>query len=202
MSLCTLCAHLGKTCCQKTDVLLTPDDIERIRAHTGSSDFFENRHPRDPGCLGGEDDPNWLLYTVHTDGSRTVVCHSRDGDCLFLAAEGCSLPCDVRPLICRLHPLVYTESGIVGTSDDCPVRLLRGEDLLRSIGMDFEAGLRWHRQLYAELDKGRGVNRHGAGPRRLHRENGPECGRSQAEREREDPWESLWQRSERSPSAL
>jgi Fe-S-cluster containining protein len=151
MSLCTLCARLGKTCCQDTDVILTLGDIERIRTHAGRTDFFEHRLPRDAGCLGGEDDPRWLLYTVHPDGSRTVVCHSRDGDCVFLTSEGCSLPCEVRPLICRLHPFAYTESGIEGTSDGCPEGLLGGEDLLQSIGMDRESATRWHRQLYAEL---------------------------------------------------
>lgn len=151
MSYCAVCAKLGKTCCQKTDVLLTSSDVQRIENEIGRSDFVEHRKPRDPESLGAEEDPNWLLFTLRSDGSRTVVRQRANGDCLFLAPRGCSLPAEARPLICRLHPLTYTENGITGASVECPATVLAGRNPLEAIGMDVESGQRLRKQLYSEL---------------------------------------------------
>jgi Fe-S-cluster containining protein len=152
MNLCARCAALGKTCCQGTDVLLTRGDLVRITAHTRRTDFYEHRKPCDPTCLGEQDDPNWLLYTMRADGTRRVVQHSPSGDCLFLTPTGCSLPAEVRPLICRLHPLTYTEARICGSSPDCPVGLLdAGEEFLHAVGVNPADGEVWQAKLYREL---------------------------------------------------
>jgi hypothetical protein len=37
-----------------------------------------------------------------------------------LGPSGCVLPQTVRPLICRLFPITYTEKGIDGEDDFCP----------------------------------------------------------------------------------
>ncbi len=155
MNLCALCAQTGKTCCQQTDILLTGGDVLRIGEHTGLADFYEYRPPRDPGELGDDGDPNWLAYTLRLDGTRRVLRQSAGGDCIFLGTSGCALPDDVRPLICRLHPVTYTEARLEGISPDCPADLApAGEDLLASIGMDLVGVGRWHRQLYLELREG------------------------------------------------
>jgi Fe-S-cluster containining protein len=152
VSLCSLCARSGKTCCQQTDVLLTLGDLLRIRAHIGRDDFWECRPPRGPGCTGEEGDPHWLGYTLRADGTRRVLRHTGAEDCLLLSANGCILPGDVRPLICRLHPLNYTEGGIEGTSPECPTHLLAdGCDPLGAVGVDLESARRWHAELYREL---------------------------------------------------
>lgn len=151
MNLCALCAQAGKTCCQQTDILLTGGDVRRVEAYTGTGEFFEFRPPREPGALGDDDDPNWLAYTLRLDGTRRVLRQREGGDCRFLAHDGCVLPAEVRPLICRLHPVTYTEFGLAGISPDCPAELAPGTDVLTSIGMDFAAAAGWHRQLYDEL---------------------------------------------------
>lgn len=120
MHVCAACARRGPTCCQVTDILLTRDDIGRIARQTGLAEFWEMRVPRDPTCLGDEGDPNWLRYTLSAGGRRRVLRQTPAGDCLFLGPEGCRLPADVRPLICRLHPFTYTELALTGTAGDCP----------------------------------------------------------------------------------
>jgi Fe-S-cluster containining protein len=153
--LCALCARTGKTCCQQTDILLTSGDLGRIEEHTGCTEFFEFRPPRDPSSLGEEGDPNWLAYTLRLDGTRRVLRQDPAGNCSFLTPAGCTLPVEVRPLICRLHPVTYTEVGLVGVSPDCPSHLApAGGDLLSSVGMDLVMARRWHRQLYDELRQG------------------------------------------------
>lgn len=152
MSLCEACALSGKTCCQQTDVLLTVGDLLRIREHRGQDDFWEWRPPRDLNCVGEEEDPHWRAYTVKPDGKRRVLRHIGAEDCFFLAPRGCTLPLDVRPLICRLHPVSYTENGITGTATACPTHLLaEGGELLAAVGVDLEAARNWHVQLYVEL---------------------------------------------------
>ncbi|MBE0617300.1 MAG: hypothetical protein IH608_05165 [Proteobacteria bacterium] len=152
MSLCALCASTGKTCCQQSDILITGGDLRRVRTHLGRSDFYEHRPPRDPRNLGDEGDPNWLAYTLLPEGTRRVLRQTAAGDCLFLSPAGCLLPAEVRPLICRLHPVTYTEAGITGVSPECPSHLAEpGLGTLQAIGMDLRAARRWHEQLYQEL---------------------------------------------------
>lgn len=79
MNLCAACARQGKTCCQGTDILLTSRDLNRITRHTGLPAISERRKPRDPSCLGDEGDPNWLLYTLGSDGTRRVLPTSPPG---------------------------------------------------------------------------------------------------------------------------
>lgn len=58
----------------------------------------------------------------------------------------------MRPLICRLHPVSYTEEGLAGTAAECPVHLLpQRQGLLVAVGIDLETARRWHAQLYQEL---------------------------------------------------
>lgn len=152
MNLCSRCASTGKTCCQQTDILLTRADVSRIQLHSGRDDFFEHRPPEDPECLGDEGDPNWLLYTLRMDGTRRVLRQTASGDCLFLNPAGCALPGDVRPLVCRLHPLTYTEAGLTGLHPGCPGELAEpGQGVLQAIGMDLGAARRWWEELYREL---------------------------------------------------
>lgn len=152
MGLCVTCAGTGKTCCQQNDILLTQEDAKRIARHIGTAAFYEYRRPLDPGDLGDRGDANWLTYTLRPDGTRRVVLFKGGGDCFFLEATGCILPQDTRPLICRLHPLLYTEAGVSGVSPDCPAEFLAaGETVLESVGMELATGREWHAQLYDEL---------------------------------------------------
>lgn len=151
--ICIRCASVQKTCCQRAEVVLTDGDIRRIEAHSGRIDFVDFRTPADPTYVDQDDDPNWVPWTVEPDGTRRVLSRRPDGDCTFLSPAGCSLPGDVRPLICRLYPFSYTERGIDGLDADyCPANLIpRGSTIVDELRMSREDATRWHQMLYREL---------------------------------------------------
>lgn len=154
MSLCARCAHHERTCCQQTDILVTDGDIRRITAQVGRVDFWEYRPPSYT-VTPQPADPNWLPYTLRSDGTRPLLKQQPSGDCTFLTSSGCSLPREVRPLICRLYPYDYTEQRLTGTVPGCPLYLLEpGQTLPQAIGMRLEDAKRWRQQLYSELRDG------------------------------------------------
>ncbi|MEW6238537.1 MAG: hypothetical protein AB1656_24385 [Candidatus Omnitrophota bacterium] len=155
MSLCAQCARVQRTCCQYTDVLVTDGDILRIREYTDQPDFYENRIPVDPSYLDQNDDPNWNAYTVLPDKSRRVLKQQENRDCIFLTEQGCVLPLEARPLVCRLYPIYFTESGLDGLAEGCPPQLQTpGKPLLDAVGVDIVSAERWRHLLYHELRTG------------------------------------------------
>lgn len=151
--LCVRCARYMRTCCQTCEVYVSPGDVQRIADHTGRADFYEFRVPDNPEYLHNEDDPLWQTATFRADGTRRVLRRRPEGDCTFLGPHGCTLPLDVRPLVCRLYPYDYTEQGIrPQLARGCPTHLLRpGQGLIEALGMNLADAERWHRQLYAEI---------------------------------------------------
>jgi Fe-S-cluster containining protein len=151
--LCARCARRQKTCCQRTDIVVTDGDMARIAAHLGHQDFVEFRAAGGPEYLDQDDDPLWRDATFYADGQRRLVKQRPDGDCTFLGPMGCTLPADVRPLICRLFPFDYDERGLFAApASGCPVHLLAdGESLFDALRMNRSDAEQWHRQLYAEL---------------------------------------------------
>ena len=151
--LCVRCARHTITCCQRSEVYVTPGDVERIAAHTGRREFYEFRAPGNAEYLPQDDDPAWRDRVFRLDGTRRVLRREANGDCTFLGSSGCTLPLEVRPLVCRLYPFDYTETGLADDlASGCPLELLRpGEQLLTALDMRRSDGERWHQQLYAEL---------------------------------------------------
>jgi Fe-S-cluster containining protein len=152
--LCARCARHTTTCCQQTDIYVTPGDVERIAAETGRRDFYEFRPPDDPVYLKQDDDPIWpVLVFKEPDGTRRVLKQRPGGDCHFLGEQGCTLPADARPLICRLYPFDFNEQGVLPVlAKGCPLELLPpGASLLHTLDMNYNDAERWRRQLYAEL---------------------------------------------------
>ncbi|MGQ9604699.1 MAG: YkgJ family cysteine cluster protein [Thermogutta sp.] len=151
--LCVRCARTQRTCCQISEIYITPGDLERIAAYTGESDFFEYRRPANPEYLDQSDDPLWAACVFRPDGTRRVLRRSESEGCLFLGPGGCRLPLEVRPLVCRLYPFDYTEQGLQSVNGTmCPIQLLApGVTLLQSLGMDAEMAEEWRSQLYAEI---------------------------------------------------
>lgn len=152
--LCARCARHTTTCCQDSDVYITPGDVARIAAHLGRTDFYEFRQPSDPVYMQQDDDPIWpVLVYKNADGTRRLLKRRTNGDCQFLGEQGCQLPADVRPLLCRLYPYDFNERGIVPTlAKGCPLELLApGQSLLQELRMNYNDAEAWHRQLYAEL---------------------------------------------------
>ena len=152
---CARCARMQETCCQRAEVYVTLGDVARIAEHSGRSDFHERRSPADSEYLDDdEDDPIWRRATVASDGTRRVLRRKANGDCTFLGEAGCVLPEGVRPLVCRLYPYDYTESGMKGeTAGYCPREELAppGGSMIRLLGIGLSDAERWRRELYREL---------------------------------------------------
>ena len=154
--LCTRCAAQGPTCCQgkDRDIYITRGDLKRISVHVGQADFYEFRKPTNPTYCEADEDPLWTAYVFRRDGSRRVLKHQdAEGDCAFLTVNGCTLPVNVRPLICRLHPFAYNSGGLsAGFAEGCPTHLLvAGQSLIQCLGMDAQVAKVWHRTLYSEI---------------------------------------------------
>ncbi len=141
--------------------MVTAGDRERIAEHTGRTDFWADRVPTNPAYAAQDDDPNWLAWAFNADGSRPTLNRRESGDCGFLTPTGCSLPMEVRPLVCRLYPYTYTERGIDGVSDECPREVIPpGDNILNVLDMRRADADRWHDMLYAELRTGRRSDDH------------------------------------------
>jgi Fe-S-cluster containining protein len=151
--ICVRCARHRLTCCQISEVYATPGDVDRITAHTGRDDFSEFRVPDDPYYLDQDDDPAWREHVFRPDSSRRVLKREANGNCTFLGPQGCTLPYETRPLVCRLYPYDYNEDGIrTELVEGCPLELLPpGQGLIEALDMRLEDARRWHRQLYAEI---------------------------------------------------
>ncbi len=151
--LCVRCARYTQTCCQRSEVYATPGDVRRIAEHTGLDDFTESRVPENRDYLDQEDDPVWRDHVFRDDGSRRVLKRRPGGDCTFLGENGCVLPLEIRPLVCRLYPYDYTAAGITDElTEGCPLELLRSEQhLIEALDMNIDDARRWHQQLYEEI---------------------------------------------------
>ena len=153
MSICAQCAAIGKTCCQKCEILLTDGDIKRINAATGMTDFHEFRKPDNPAYLDQEDDPAWLHLAFEPDGTRRVLKRKANLDCQFLTKNGCRLDMETRPIVCRLYPYEYTEQGISGVcGSECPTHAMKlDKSLVDALSMNENDANRWRNMLYSEL---------------------------------------------------
>jgi uncharacterized protein len=152
--LCVRCARHMATCCQTSEIYITPGDVERIASHALERSFYEYRPPDDPVYLDHADDPIWPRYVFkRPDGTRRVLRRRDNGDCTFLGKSGCTLPLERRPLVCRLYPYDYNEQGLkANLARGCPTELLSGgESLLVALSIERADAERWHRQLYDEL---------------------------------------------------
>lgn len=152
--LCRVCARMGHTCCQGHDIFITLGDCRRIAAHTGLNAFFEYRGCVDAGYADQADDPVWAQRVFRSDGSRRVLKRQPNDDCLFLAPDGCRLPLDVRPLVCRLYPHTYSARGLDLVWDpECPAaRSLPPLMFAGGIaGVALPEAVQWHHLLYDEL---------------------------------------------------
>jgi len=151
-----------KTCCQTAEIFVTPGDVSRIESHSGRDDFHEYRLPENPIYRPDGSDPPWDEGAFEPDGTRRVLKRQANGDCTFLGAEGCILPLEVRPLICRIYPYDYDATGMLPElARGCPVELVRpGKGLIDELGMNLQDAERWRKQLYDEIRPARGDNGH------------------------------------------
>lgn len=152
LSGCAKCAALGKTCCQSREILVTEGDKARIKAFAGREDAWEFQPVADPAYMDQDDDPHWLEWAFRADGSRLILKRRPNDDCEFLSTSGCTLPMEVRPLVCRLYPFTYTERGLSRVDDECPSEAIPpGQTILQVLDLRLADAVRWHHMLYTEL---------------------------------------------------
>jgi Fe-S-cluster containining protein len=151
--LCLRCSRHMKTCCQTAEIFVTLGDVRRIEEHSGRNEFSEFRSPEHPIYRPDDSDPIWRDHAFRADGTRRVLKRQASGDCTFLGPEGCALPLEVRPLICRIYPYDYDANGMLPElARGCPVELVRpGMGLIEELGMNEADAERWRQQLYDEI---------------------------------------------------
>jgi Fe-S-cluster containining protein len=151
--LCVRCARHRPTCCQLSEVYVTLGDVKRIADHTGVAGFHQYLPPTNPVYESDDDDPTWRDYAFRPDGARRVLRRRSGGDCIFLSPSGCTLPLDVRPLLCRIYPYDFNDRGIVDElAPGCPLELLRPQQsLIEALDMNLADARAWHEQLYEEI---------------------------------------------------
>ncbi len=154
-SLCARCARLSKTCCHDREIYISPGDVRRIGAHLKRYDYFDWKPAGDGAYLDQADDPIWQRHVFRPDGRRRVLKHKTDGGCIFLGNQGCQLPEQIRPLVCRLHPFTYTAAGLdPDPSTECPRHLLPASvSVFAALNMSVAQASQWHRLLYEEILK-------------------------------------------------
>jgi uncharacterized protein len=152
---CIACAARGDSCCCGVQVYLTAEDVKRIAGFLGIETFWSYEQP-DADYTICEEEPEWPSYVTRSDGTRRTVKRTSTFDCVLLTANGCKLPLHLRPLLCRLHPYLFSRDALLGISPGCPVSQLSDQDeLLTAMQMDYESVEHWRKLLYEEVDEER-----------------------------------------------
>jgi Fe-S-cluster containining protein len=152
--ICVRCAKEQATCCQKTEVLLTPPDIRRIEKSAGGKDFHERKAPSNPDQMPDKASDALWAAAFASDGTRTILKHKDNSDdCIFLAENGCVLELQTRPYVCQLYPYDYTKDCLTGVSaHHCPRALQENPALaLAYLGMSRDDAEQARAALYQGL---------------------------------------------------
>jgi Fe-S-cluster containining protein len=154
-AICALCAFNGTSCCQNFQIPLTDGDVLRISTYRGNRDFLSVEPPV-PEEIEPVYDPTWLPRLLRQDHLVRVLARTPEKKCVLLTENGCCLPLEQRPLICRLHPYTYTEHGPMGIDPSCPIsKSPDGLALLESMQMPVSRAKGWVTLLYEELQESR-----------------------------------------------
>ena len=149
--LCMNCARTGTSCCKNYQISLTTGDIQRISEFLGHQNFFTLETPVLED-IEPDYDPLWLSMILRPEGLVRVLIRTPERNCAMLTETGCTLPYDRRPLICRLYPYKYTEEGILGIDQACPIsKEKEWGSLLCQLDMPADQAKQWLTLLYAEV---------------------------------------------------
>jgi Fe-S-cluster containining protein len=148
---CAECSQTEGSCCETAQVYITREDAARVEKYLGHSDFYVYEKA-DEAFETCPEEPLWPSYVTRADGTRRVLRRKENKHCSLLGEHGCSLPSEVRPLICRLYPYEYTKEKIVGMCRSCPVsRKYEGIIPLVELDMDPVSAERLRVQLYEQV---------------------------------------------------
>jgi len=163
--LCANCGRSGrKGCCVYETIVLTREDVQRIRSFLPESiqfydicDLTSVQNERVARWADG--DPAWLRLVSAENGNARVLKTKQDGLCWFLEAEGCCLPMHVKPLVCRLYPYDrFSEFELpeypLQEDVNCPPELfVTSKNVAELIGVCRSDVEKWHAQLYKEINE-------------------------------------------------
>ncbi|WP_321417982.1 YkgJ family cysteine cluster protein [uncultured Desulfobacter sp.] len=148
---CIAFALAGGSCCLNRQIVLTLGDVRRISACAGHYNFFVMEKP-EPWYLDPFYDPAWLTLVLNPEGLFRVLKRNPDKSCGMLTKTGCILPFEFRPLVCQLHPYMYTETEIIGIDETCPIsKEADGFTILERLNMPMGKAIGWQHLLYNEL---------------------------------------------------
>jgi Fe-S-cluster containining protein len=102
--------------------LLTPGDLTRISAETGlAADLFSVTRTMDREERAGLEVEDPMLRGLVGEDGRASSLAKRGGACVCHSRrEGCSLPYEARPVLCRRFPLVRVDGRLhVRPGGDC-----------------------------------------------------------------------------------
>ncbi|MBN2065048.1 MAG: YkgJ family cysteine cluster protein [Sedimentisphaerales bacterium] len=151
LSYCLDCAANDQSCCEGKQIYITLGDVQRIREF-GIKEEFHTFEPLGEDYLTGGGDPGWNPLILNEDGNRRILAVKADGNCMFLSDKGCTLPGNVRPLLCRIYPYDFTGPSITGMCQGCPISKQENWlDILNSSQMNLETAKAWVEQLYDEI---------------------------------------------------
>ena len=154
LSPCVCCARSGHSCCQGYQIPLTAGDIQRVAEFLGNTDFYRIEVPVFDD-ISPDYDPSWLPLIEEPDHRVRVLKRTPEKRCSLLTESGCQLPWERRPLICRLYPYTYTETGILGIDASCPISCGGGwQAALADMEMPQVRAMQWVSQLYNEFRAG------------------------------------------------
>ncbi|MEN6620798.1 MAG: YkgJ family cysteine cluster protein [Smithella sp.] len=146
------------TCCQDSDVFVSLGDLKRICIYKNSFNFYEYREATEPYLeeLKRCDDKLWNNVTITPKRMRRVL-RKKGKNCIFLDENtGCTLPMEIKPLVCRIYPYGYDNAKIILDNNcGCPQDLLNLDSCNNAIEINFGVSIEkaelWRAQLYCEL---------------------------------------------------
>lgn len=132
-------------------IIVTTGDIARISQYLGHREFYV-LEPPSPWYLEPGYDPDWVPLVLRPDGLLCVLKRIGKDTCGMMTEAGCRLPFHARPMVCRLHPYMYTEQGLLGIDETCPIAAEKdGAAILEKMNMPPDQARLWLHQLYDEL---------------------------------------------------
>jgi uncharacterized protein len=139
MSKCRECSKIQLTCCVRPEIFVTNGDINRIANGTGRKDFYhlrpvpeEMKHYYGSPCNVEKGSEIYFQYLFNENGRRNILKKNEKNECCFLTQDGCVLPPNIRPILCRLYPFDWNDKKEIWVAPThCPKNFFKDEQEIR-----------------------------------------------------------------------